>query len=602
MLFTLLMLFVTNPARAEALPAATDGRSQTVRVLLTRLKITDRIDLALQSPYGVKLENGTELHFAGGSELAVLLRGGALYVYYEGMSLLAGKAVTLTHEAVEDGTEFGLRRANFPALYAGDLELAIADDVIRPVLSIDVEDYLLGVVPYEMSNSFPYEALKAQAVASRTYALHEQDKGEPYDVVDTSNDQVYRGYEAGNESVEKAVAETRGICGFYKGKLAQCYYSASNGGQTERTLTVWPKGSDLAYYAFGTDKYDVENPASTVKSIELAKQYAKDEIAPYGLRKLLAVALSDKLQKLGYDPAPESIQVGKVLSVTVDTPSGAADSKLMTMLHMKVELSGRTRTGGSPVAATPAPSKAAQVSAGGDGDEEVSLFAPKATATPAPSAAATLESTPEPPPAPSYGPFEALDEPVVLDVPIFPTAEDCFAMNISSNFDNEIWTVRETQKAFVVEARRFGHGVGLSQRGAQWMAGSYQWSYTHILAFYYPGMELLQYPPHAAVSMKLDDPLTQTAGPAPSPTPRPTLMPATMQAQEGQWFAEVTGIDDDSTLNLRSSPDMGGDVAMRLYKHQRLLVVERCPEDGWVKVRTDATEGYVVERFLTKLD
>ena len=59
--------------------------------------------------------------------------------------------------------------------------------------SLSVEDYLLGVVPYEMSNSFPLEALKAQAVCARTYALsHVQ--GDPYyDLEDTTNDQVFRG-------------------------------------------------------------------------------------------------------------------------------------------------------------------------------------------------------------------------------------------------------------------------------------------------------------------------------------------------------------------------------------------------------------------------
>lgn len=96
--------------------------------------------------------------------------------------------------------------------------------------------YCLGVVPYEMSDSFPLEALKAQAVAARTYALRSQNPTQPYDLVDTTNDQVYRGYVPGNDRTERAIRETRGVCGFYRDQLAQCYYSASNGGQTE---LVW---------------------------------------------------------------------------------------------------------------------------------------------------------------------------------------------------------------------------------------------------------------------------------------------------------------------------------------------------------------------------
>ena len=61
----------------------------------------------------------------------------------------------------------------------------------------------------------------------------------------------------------------------------------------------------------------------------------------------------------------------------------------------------------------------------------------------------------------------------------------------------------------------------------------------------------------------------------------------------------MTEIDDDSSLNLRKTPDLGGEILMRLYKGQQVLVLERCPQEGWVKVRTDVAEGYVVEEYLT---
>ena len=587
----MLITLCSLPAKADTFPEATDGRSQTVRVLLSRLGITDRIDVVLSNGYGARLENGGELHFAGGSELAVKLINDQLYLYYQGMSVSAGRSVTLVRDPVEDGTEYGFRRVNFPALYAGDLLLSVEDGRIRPVLSIDVEDYLLGVVPYEMSNAFPPEALKAQAIASRTYALCKQNASAAYDVVDTTNDQAYKGYEVGNTVVEKAVADTRGVCGFFGKSIAMCYYSASNGGQTERVATVWPTNTNYDYYAFGADKYDVENPSSTVRSLVIPKSYVSGELAPYGLRKLLAAQLADKLSALGYDPAPESIRVDKVTAVTVDTPSGTAESKLVTMFHITLQLSGRTKQGGAPAqAAAPAVTAAPTPH---DPDGEVSLFAvvaPSPAPQPVPEAAAS---------EPVYGEYTPLPEAVTVDAPIFPEVESAFGMSISSNYENEIWSVREASDAYTVESRRYGHGVGMSQRGAEWMAGRYDMTYREILAFYYPGMELRQYNENVIVSLKGDEALMSTAGPAPSPTPRPTLMPSTMQAQDGQWFAQVTGVDDDSTLNLRSAPDLGGDIVMRLYKYQRLLVLERCPEEGWVKVRTDVAEGYVVEKYLT---
>ncbi|MEG2253169.1 MAG: SH3 domain-containing protein, partial [Clostridia bacterium] len=195
--------------------------------------------------------------------------------------------------------------------------------------------------------------------------------------------------------------------------------------------------------------------------------------------------------------------------------------------------------------------------------------------------------------------FTPIEESFTLNLPIFPTAEKAFGMDISSNYDNELWVVAESDDAYTVQARRFGHGVGMSQRGAEWMAARYEKTYQEILSFYYPGMELRQFPEMVTEPSHADAELSATAGPAPTLIPRPTLMPTTLQAAEGQWFALITGIEEDSSLNLRAEPDLSGEVVRRLYKNQRLLVVERCAEEGWVKVKTDVTQGYVVEKYLT---
>lgn len=575
-------------AQDMTLPSA-GARDQTVRVYLSRLNLTDRMDLTLVSAYSVHTQAGAQLHFQAGSEVAVLLRDGALYLYYEGMSQLAGQSVTLLRDTAEG--ESGFRLTNYPALYAGDLQIDVVDGKVRPILSVHVEDYLLGVVPYEMSDSFPLEALKAQAVAARTYALRSQDLSQPYDLVDTTNDQVYRGYLPGNDQTERAIQETRGVCGFYRDQLAQCYYSASNGGQTELVETVWPTDEDFGYYAFGDDPYDVENPDSVVRTFEMKKTYGEEETAPYALRNLLATQLFDQLTALGYDPAPESVRVDGVSAVSV---SGAAseDNKYMTRLTLTVSISGRTRKN--------APAPVVDLNA-----EEVSLFeVVDETPSPTPTVQTTgfmpvVTVTPSPTPTPVYGPFTPIEEPFTLELDIFPTAEQALGLDITAHYDNELWSVRETDDAYIVEARRFGHGVGMSQRGAQWMAAEYGKTYQEIIAFYYPGLTLMRYEDQPAQMTQPEAALAATPGPAPTPTPRPTLMPMTLTPQEGQWLATVTEIDDDSSLNLRKTPDLGGEILMRLYKGQQLLVLERCPQEGWVKVRTDVAEGYVVEDYLT---
>ena len=81
-------------------------------------------------------------------------------------------------------------------------------------------------------------------------------------------------------------------------------------------------------------------------------------------------------------------------------------------------------------------------------------------------------------------------------------------------------------------------------------------------------------------------------------------MPATMTADlpEGAYLASVTEIDDDSSLNLRSEPSTGAEILRRLYKHQQLIVLGPAAEDGWVHVKTDVIEGYVMESFITKVE
>lgn len=625
--------FLSGNRSALALTEA-DARSQIIRVHMSRLGITDRMDITLASPYELHFGNEFTMRLPQGSEISFMLKGNDIYLYYQGMSLDAGNSISLTRYALGEGSsENGFRRTNFPALYEGDLTLSVVENKIRPILALHVEDYLLGVVPYEMSNSFPLEALKAQTIAARTYAMRKQNPANDYDVVDTTNDQVYKGYLEGNDVVEQAIRETRGVCGFFSGALSQCYYAASNGGQTENVATVWPTRDDYSYYTSIEDPYDVENPASVVRSITISKKGL--ETAPYSFRKLVATELASELTARGYDTDPQSVQIDTVSDLSVHTPN-RDDSSLMTMMKMTVTISGRTRTDSAQGAAatdeqvTTQPSSLDYFS---DPDtEEVSLlfavddsldealaiplepsqtpapptdeaqavFMPIITDLPTESPAPTPSPSPTPPP--TYGEYTAIEESFTLDLPIFTGVERTLGLDISSNYENEIWSIAETANDYTIEARRFGHGVGMSQRGAQWMASEYHKTYEEILAFYYPGLQLQQYPESDLTLPAEQEELALTPGPAPSPTPRPTLMPATQTTGEGQWYALVTEIDDDSSLNLRATPELNGDILMVLYKNQRLLVLERCQEEGWVKVRTDVIEGYVMEKFITNED
>jgi len=589
-LLAALLLLPLGGLAEDIIPQAQGEMPDTLRILLTRPDVTTQADIGLYGVYTADL-GGITMLFPYGSEITVLLIGEQLYIDYQGMRLGTGTELTLTRYSQDDGDENGLRFYGNANLYEGDLTLRVSDGAIRMVLSIAVEDYLLGVVPYEMGDSFPLEALKAQAVAARTYAVRKalnNPDGE-YHMTDTTSDQVFKGRSYENSRAEQAIQDTAGVCAFYNGNLVMCYYGSSNGGQTELVENQWGAGDETGYLDMRDDPYDLENPKSVVKSVSLPKAAYSVGETPYGLRALLAGALADTLAEQGYDPAPESLRIDGISAVSVDTPMYTEPSRLYTMLHITFSYSARTRT--DPVVVTPT-----AVTSVLTDQVEVSLFtASPAEATDTPAPTATLE--PSATPKPVYGAFEPAEGEVTLTFPIFPDAESALGLSINQ-YENELWTVTETDSAFVVEARRFGHGVGMSQYGAQWMADQYSLLYTDILAFYYPGVTLMRYANTSVALPQVSAVFTREADPAPTATPRPTLMPMTEAAGDGQWYATVENIGDNSWLNLRAEPNLSADILMMLYKNQRLLVLEQMPQDGWVHVKTDVIEGYVMAEYL----
>lgn len=562
-LFALLGLSLCANASAQM--------QSTIRVYLRRLQVEDALRIRVQGNY--MLEGGS-MSFSDGAELTVVLRGEQLVLHTENMAVVMGPSMKLVRAQGE--TPGALLLNGESGLYEGDLLLTVESGVIKPVLYIHIEDYLLGVVPYEMGDSFPLEALKAQAVAARTYALRKSGSSGDYDVEDTTNDQAYRGRTTYSPLSEQAVRETEGICGVFNGALAQCYYSASNGGQTELGQHVWPTSDPdaYAYMDMRDDPYDLENPESVVKRFTLSKKPGDEGIAP-ALHSALVLAMSEQLEAMGIEADDHLVRFDEFLSVEATTPKYEGASRLMTELQFTVKISVRTytyRDTASPVAvAVPTPT------------------APDAT--PAPTA------TPVPTATPSFSPYAAVDTPITVTLPIFTAGEQAMGLSINIS-QNELITVYDIGTAFMIESRRYGHGVGMSQRGAQQMAGVYGMTYDQILSFYYPGMGLLRYDLPRSELPVIDMGIMATPQPTPSPTPRPTLMPVTASdLPDGAYIAVVANIDEDSSLNLRETPSLSAEVLRRLYKDQRLIVLSTSA-DGWSHVKTDVIEGYVRSEYL----
>ena len=140
--------------------------------------------------------------------------------------------------------------------YSGKLNLHILESQILVVNVLGIEKYLSSVVGSEMPTKWPIEALKAQAIASRTYAM-KQKGNNLYDIDSTQLNQVYRGLEARNYKTIKAVRSTRSLVLTYKNKLINALFHSSSGGMTENSQDVWQ--NDFPYLSSVKD-FDKNNP------------------------------------------------------------------------------------------------------------------------------------------------------------------------------------------------------------------------------------------------------------------------------------------------------------------------------------------------------
>ena len=118
--------------------------------------------------------------------------------------------------------------------YRGKLQVKNIGGKLTVINDVSLEDYIKGVVPSEMPSSWELEALKAQAIAARSYALANLGKQAKYgyDLKDNTEDQAYKGAGAETDRTNKAVDDTEGLVLTYDMKIISAYYSASAGGMT----------------------------------------------------------------------------------------------------------------------------------------------------------------------------------------------------------------------------------------------------------------------------------------------------------------------------------------------------------------------------------
>jgi len=153
--------------------------------------------------------------------------------------------------------------------FEGKLKIFILDNDILVVNVLGLEKYLGSVVGSEMPADWPLEALKAQAIASRTYAL-KQKGNSLYDIDSTNKNQVYIGLEARTFKTKRAVNSTRSLVLTYKNKLINSLFHSSSAGMTENSQDVW---KNKYPYLSSVKDFDKHNP-----KLRWNKKFSKSQL------------------------------------------------------------------------------------------------------------------------------------------------------------------------------------------------------------------------------------------------------------------------------------------------------------------------------------
>ncbi len=497
-------------------------------------------------------------------QYTVKLEGGSLNMYCGPSKIAGGSSIKLVQRAATSGRNnfIWVYNAHYESTlsYTGDMEFLIDAEnaCIKVVNHIYIEDYLYGVVRYEMSPSWPLEALKAQAVAARNYAAKRMGSAGAYDLTDdSSNDQVYKGYSASVSNATKAVDETAGQVLTYSGTIIDCYYSASNGGWTELPYHRWGGGRDWQYYAITADPYDVANPSSRFETITLP--VVVDEAQPLmtsqteGLSGTMNAANAIKLIK------DAILKSNQLVSYGVDSVDDFKLTGITDLYTHTYDIGGSQDH-----------SLTQDLDKNGSPDANLCVDKVRAMGAFTVSVGETVLTV-----ADIDFDLERLKSDG--DYPAF------FAASLGLFVVETVTDESSTPTAYTLSMKRYGHGVGLSQRGAQQRANSTDESvkyYDQILGFYYPGTIITK--------------LTYT---------RPSLTAAETITDHSNAYVKLT---DGTPLNVRGGAGTSFSKLGTLPDIARIEVVQANAATGsgytWHKILFAGQYAYVAANYVVPDD
>ena len=340
---------------------------------------------------------------------------------------------------------------------------------------VDLETYIKGVVPYEMSSSWPLEALKVQAVCARSYAYINIHSGKHtsshFDVCNTTDCQAYYGagtnsssYQA-TERTDQAVDETAGEYAWYDGQIIEAFYSSSHGGASESVYNVWGTSLEQYPYLCGVEDPYEADMASKNSYSSWTVSYTSSELA-------------QRLENYGYDASSgiESLtltysDLGNVIQVRVNYRDGGSDTirpssmrSVFGISSIRFTVNGQAASSGSGTTSSSGGGLTANGSTSLDSQGTYTVI----------SGSGSLSQA-------------GLDGLYAISGSGSITPAEDAASGGGSGTDTPTGTqVTVSGSSYSFQGSGNGHQLGLSQYGA-WAMAERGFTYDEIIEFYYPG-------------------------------------------------------------------------------------------------------------------
>lgn len=330
--------------------------------------------------------------------------------------------------------------------YRDYIAFLIKENEILLLNHIELDRYLYGVLPREIPAGSPMEALKAQAIALRSYTMANINKhiNEGYNLCDKVHCQVYGAYDNENPATNQAIDETKGTYAYYDGKIIDATFHSTSGGYTEDSLNVW--GNSVPYLVAVKDEFSANSPNSNW-TVEITARELKDKLFSSG------VDIGDIIEIQPLD-ITEANRVQKLKIRGTKGEHVLSSSNFRNLVGTSL-----LKSTWFNVATTGVSSNTKVYALSGDGTTPVQMN---------------------------------LDDAYILnDGNKSIVSRDIISRAIGKDRTSSLDERSDSKPTtFVFNGKGYGHGVGMSQYGAMEMAKQ-GYNYEEIIKHYYKGVELI---------------------------------------------------------------------------------------------------------------